>query len=101
MAQVYYSKDHEWISVDGDIATIGITNHAQEQLGDVVFVEVPETGRAVSPVMPLLSSKASKPQVKSMHRSQAKSQRPTLRSPTRRNSSMRTLKAPRGSSNCA
>jgi len=47
MAQVYYSKDHEWISVDGDIATIGITNHAQEQLGDVVFVEVPEAGRAV------------------------------------------------------
>ncbi len=49
MAQVYYSKDHEWISVDGDIATIGITNHAQEQLGDVVFVEVPETGRTVKP----------------------------------------------------
>lgn len=47
MAQVYYSKDHEWISVDGDIATVGITNHAQEQLGDVVFVEVPEAGRAV------------------------------------------------------
>ncbi|MGI9478864.1 MAG: glycine cleavage system protein GcvH [Hyphomicrobiaceae bacterium] len=49
MAQVYYSKDHEWISVDGDIATVGITNHAQEQLGDVVFVEVPEAGRAVKP----------------------------------------------------
>lgn len=49
MAQVYYSKDHEWISVDGDIATVGITNHAQEQLGDVVFVEVPEVGRAIKP----------------------------------------------------
>ena len=49
MAQVYYSKDHEWISVDGNIATVGITNHAQEQLGDVVFVEVPEAGRAVKP----------------------------------------------------
>mgnify|MGYP001812693171 FL=1 len=49
MAQVYYSKDHEWISVDGDIATVGITNHAQDQLGDVVFVEVPEAGRAVKP----------------------------------------------------
>jgi len=40
-----YSKDHEYIRVDGDIATIGITEHAQEQLGDVVFVEVPEVGR--------------------------------------------------------
>ncbi|MCL4170440.1 UNVERIFIED_CONTAM: hypothetical protein GTU68_065223, partial [Idotea baltica] len=49
MAQLFFSKDHEWISVDGDIATIGITNHAQEQLGDVVFVEVPETGRTVKP----------------------------------------------------
>lgn len=49
MAQVYYSKDHEWISVEGDIATIGITNHAQEQLGDIVYVEVPEVGAAVKP----------------------------------------------------
>ncbi|WP_150526185.1 glycine cleavage system protein GcvH [Roseibium sediminis] len=44
----YYSKDHEWISVDGDIATVGITNYAQEQLGDVVFVELPDTGKTVS-----------------------------------------------------
>lgn len=44
----HYSKDHEWISVDGDIATIGITNHAQEQLGDVVFVELPAIGKAVT-----------------------------------------------------
>jgi glycine cleavage system H protein len=43
-----YSKEHEWISVDGDIATIGITNHAQEQLGDVVFVELPAIGKQVS-----------------------------------------------------
>ncbi len=43
-----YSKEHEWISVDGDIATIGITNHAQEQLGDVVFVELPAIGKAVT-----------------------------------------------------
>jgi glycine cleavage system H protein len=43
-----YSKDHEWIRVDGGIATIGITVHAQEQLGDVVFVEVPEVGRKVA-----------------------------------------------------
>ena len=39
-----YSKEHEWVQIDGDIATIGITDHAQEQLGDVVFVELPEVG---------------------------------------------------------
>ena len=42
-----YSKDHEYIRVDGDIGTVGITHHAQEQLGDVVFVEVPEIGKKV------------------------------------------------------
>jgi glycine cleavage system H protein len=47
MAIEKYSKDHEYIRVEGDIATIGITQHAQEQLGDVVFVEVPEVGRKV------------------------------------------------------
>ncbi len=40
-----FTKDHEWVRVDGDIATVGITNHAQSQLGDVVFVELPEIGR--------------------------------------------------------
>lgn len=48
MSQEYYSEDHEYIRVEGDIATIGITNHAQEQLGDVVYAEVPEVGRKVS-----------------------------------------------------
>ena len=42
-----YTKDHEWVSLAGTIATIGITNHAQEALGDVVFVELPEAGRDV------------------------------------------------------
>ncbi len=42
-----FSKDHEWVRVDGDVATVGITVHAQEQLGDVVFVEVPAVGRKV------------------------------------------------------
>ncbi len=40
----FYSKSHEWIRVEGDTATIGITDHAQKELGDVVFVELPETG---------------------------------------------------------
>ena len=42
-----YTKEHEWVTLDGDIATIGITDHAQEQLGDVVFVELPELNREV------------------------------------------------------
>ena len=45
---VYYSKEHEWIRVEGDVATVGITDFAQAQLGDVVFVEVPEAGRRLS-----------------------------------------------------
>lgn len=45
---VKYTKDHEWVRVEGDAATVGITDYAQEQLGDVVFVEVPEAGRSVS-----------------------------------------------------
>ncbi|NRG19779.1 glycine cleavage system protein GcvH [Rhizobiales bacterium] len=44
----YYSEDHEWISVDGDVATVGITDYAQSQLGDVVYVELPETGKTLS-----------------------------------------------------
>jgi len=43
-----FTKDHEWVALDGDVATIGITAHAAEQLGDVVFVETPEVGRTVS-----------------------------------------------------
>ena len=45
---VYFTKEHEWVRVDGDTATVGITNHAQEQLGDIVFAEVPEAGRRLS-----------------------------------------------------
>ncbi len=41
-----YSKDHEWVSLEGDIASIGITKHAAEQLGDVVFVELPDGGKS-------------------------------------------------------
>src|SRR5436190_23874664 len=43
----HYTKDHEWIRLDGDVATVGITEHAQEQLGDIVYVELPEVGRRV------------------------------------------------------
>jgi glycine cleavage system H protein len=45
---LYFTREHEWIRVDGDTATVGISDHAQEQLGDVVFAEVPEAGRRVA-----------------------------------------------------
>jgi glycine cleavage system H protein len=45
---VYFTKEHEWISVDGDTAAVGISDHAQEQLGDIVFAEVPEAGRRLA-----------------------------------------------------
>ena len=45
MAIERFTKDHEWIRVDGGVGTVGITDHAQSQLGDVVFVDVPEAGR--------------------------------------------------------
>lgn len=44
MSTTYYTDEHEWLSVDGDVATVGITNYASEQLGDLVFVELPEVG---------------------------------------------------------
>jgi glycine cleavage system H protein len=42
---VYFTREHEWVRVEGDSATVGISDHAQEQLGDIVFVEVPQPGR--------------------------------------------------------
>ena len=48
MAETKYTEEHEWIRVEGDVGTIGITQYAQEQLGDVVFVDVPQAGRKVA-----------------------------------------------------
>jgi glycine cleavage system H protein len=48
MANVYFTEDHEWLRVEGGVATVGITDYAQEQLGDLVFVELPEAGRKVA-----------------------------------------------------
>ncbi|GAV20079.1 glycine cleavage system H protein [Mariprofundus micogutta] len=47
-AELKYTKDHEWVRIEGDIATFGISDHAQEALGDIVFVELPEIGREVN-----------------------------------------------------
>jgi glycine cleavage system H protein len=48
MSELKFTKDHEWVRLDGDVATVGITDHAQSALGDVVFVELPEIGREVA-----------------------------------------------------
>jgi glycine cleavage system H protein len=45
---VYYTQEHEWVRVEGDVATVGVTDFAQGQLGDVVFVEIPDAGRQVT-----------------------------------------------------
>jgi glycine cleavage system H protein len=47
-AELKYSKTHEWVKLDGDVATLGITDHAQAELGDVVYVELPEAGRILA-----------------------------------------------------
>lgn len=46
-ADLKYTKEHEWVRIEGDIATFGVSDHAQEALGDIVFVELPEIGRSV------------------------------------------------------
>jgi len=48
-ADLKYTKEHEWVRIDGDTATFGISDHAQEALGDIVFVELPEVGRTIEP----------------------------------------------------
>ena len=48
MSDLRYTKEHEWVRLDGEVATIGISTYAQEQLGDIVFVELPEVGRKVA-----------------------------------------------------
>jgi glycine cleavage system H protein len=47
MSEVWFTDEHEWIRIEGDVGTVGITEYAQEQLGDVVFVELPDVGRKV------------------------------------------------------
>ena len=48
MATTYFTTDHEWLSVEGGVATVGITDYAQEQLGDLVFVDLPEIGKTLA-----------------------------------------------------
>ncbi|WP_455476793.1 glycine cleavage system protein GcvH [Bartonella sp. B41] len=48
MSKIYFTQDHEWLSVEGQVVTVGITNYAQEQLGDLVFVDLPQSGIQLS-----------------------------------------------------
>lgn len=48
MSKIYFTAEHEWIAVDGEIGTVGVTDHAQHALGDVVFVELPDAGRVLT-----------------------------------------------------
>ncbi len=48
MAKLLFTKSHEWVAVDGDVATIGISDYAQNELGDIVFIELPDAGKKVS-----------------------------------------------------
>jgi len=48
MSEIRYTADHEWVSLDGDVATVGITDYAEEQLGDLVYVELPTVGQEVT-----------------------------------------------------
>ena len=48
MSDIRFTEDHEWVRIEGDVAMVGITEYAQEQLGDIVFIELPEVGAAIS-----------------------------------------------------
>ncbi|EJF78789.1 Glycine cleavage system H protein [Candidatus Bartonella washoeensis] len=48
MSKTYFTQDHEWLSIEGDVVTVGITNYAQEQLGDLVFIDLPQSGTELS-----------------------------------------------------
>ena len=67
-----FTKDHEWLRIEGDIATVGITQYAQEQLGDLVFVELPAPGSGLEPGRPRPSSNRSRPHRRFMPRSAAR-----------------------------
>jgi len=67
-----YTPDHEWLRIEGDVATIGVTDYAQSQLGDVVFVELPKVGRSLKKARPPPWSNPSRPHPMSTRRFRAK-----------------------------
>ena len=84
MPTTYFTEDHEWLRVEGGIATVGITDYAQEQLGDLVFVELPEAGPQLRRATRRSWSNPSRRPRTSMRRSTARSSRPTRRWPATR-----------------
>ena len=99
--RVKYSKEHEWIRVEGDVGTVGITPYAQEQLGDVVFVDVPEVGRKVAKgkaIAVVESVKAACDIYRPRLRRGGRSQRGACRAAGRRSTPSRWARA--GSSSC-
>ncbi len=69
----FYTRDHEWVTVHNDLATVGITHYAENALGDIVFVELPEIGKEFAPGDDMAWWKASRPLPTSTPRSMAKS----------------------------
>ncbi len=67
-----YTRDHEWIRLDGDVAVVGITDYAQEQLGDIVYVELPEVGKTLEKGGEAASSNRSRRRARSSRRSPAR-----------------------------
>ena len=77
-----YTADHEWIRIEGDVATIGVTDYAQSQLGDVVFVELPKVGRTLKKAEAAAVVESVKAAFRdTMRRRRARSLRSTLSSP--------------------
>ena len=58
MSEIRFTEDHEWVRIEGEVATVGITEYAQEQLGDIVFVELPEAGAGMAPGAAAVAPKA-------------------------------------------
>ena len=69
---LYFTREHEWVRVEGDTATVGISDHAQEALGDIVFAEVPEAGGSSARVRKRPSSSRSRRRLTSTRRCRAK-----------------------------
>jgi glycine cleavage system H protein len=92
-----YTKSHEWVRTEGDTATIGITDHAQDELGDVVFVELPDEGTTLDAGESFGTVESVRPSRTYTPRSAARSSRSTRPSTTRRRRSTRTLTGKAGS----
>ena len=93
----YYTNEHEWISVDGDVGTVGITKFAAEKLGDVVFVELPDVGKSVKKEADMAVVESVKAASDVYAPSPARSWPPTPPSRTSLPRSMKTRKAQAGS----